>query len=128
MDNLIKISGSIPKITGYQKAAILLAELGLETSKEIKEYLKLTPKEHKKLLNTYKKLGSYPRNINDIIREEKVLAETLNYGKVKGIYTPIEKEDLQTQYLKNNQAQVSKMLNDSPDTITNIIKNWLDQN
>ncbi len=128
MDNLIKISGSIPKITGYQKAAILLAELGLETSKEIKEYLKLTPKEHKKLLNTYKKLGSYPRNINDIIREEKVLAETLNYGKVKGIYTPIEKEDLQTQYLKKNQAQVSKMLNDSPDTITNIIKNWLDQN
>lgn len=127
MDNLIKISGSIPKITGYQKAAILLAELGLETSKEIKEYLKLTPKEHKKLLNTYKKLGSYPRNINDIIREEKVLAETLNYGKVKGIYTPIEKEDLQTQYLKKNQAQVSKMLNDSPDTITNIIKNWLDQ-
>ena len=128
MDNLIKISGSIPKITGYQKAAILLAELGLETSKEIKEYLKLTPKEHKKLLNTYKKLGSYPRNINDIIREEKVLAETLNYGKVKGIYTPIEKEDLQSQYLKKNQAQVSKMLNDSPDTITNIIKNWLDQN
>ena len=128
MDNLIKISGSIPKITGYQKAAILLAELGLETSKEIKEYLKLTPKEHKKLLNTYKKLGSYPRNINDIIREEKVLAETLNYGKVKGIYTPIEKEDLQTQYLKKNQTQVSKMLNDSPDTITNIIKNWLDQN
>lgn len=128
MDNLIKISGLIPKITGYQKAAILLAELGLETSKEIKEYLKLTPKEHKKLLNTYKKLGSYPRNINDIIREEKVLAETLNYGKVKGIYTPIEKEDLQTQYLKKNQAQVSKMLNDSPDTITNIIKNWLDQN
>ena len=128
MDNLIKMSGSIPKITGYQKAAILLAELGLETSKEIKEYLKLTPKEHKKLLNTYKKLGSYPRNINDIIREEKVLAETLNYGKVKGIYTPIEKEDLQTQYLKKNQAQVSKMLNDSPDTITNIIKNWLDQN
>lgn len=128
MDNLIKISGSIPKITGYQKAAILLAEVGLETSKEIKEYLKLTPKEHKKLLNTYKKLGSYPRNINDIIREEKVLAETLNYGKVKGIYTPIEKEDLQTQYLKKNQAQVSKMLNDSPDTITNIIKNWLDQN
>ena len=128
MDTLIKISGSIPKITGYQKAAILLAELGLETSKEIKEYLKLTPKEHKKLLNTYKKLGSYPRNINDIIREEKVLAETLNYGKVKGIYTPIEKEDLQTQYLKKNQAQVSKMLNDSPDTITNIIKNWLDQN
>ena len=128
MDNLIKISGLIPKITGYQKAAILLAELGLETSKEIIEYLKLTPKEHKKLLNTYKKLGSYPRNINDIIREEKVLAETLNYGKVKGIYTPIEKEDLQTQYLKNNQAQVSKMLNDSPDTITNIIKNWLDQN
>ena len=128
MDNLIKISGSIPKITGYQKAAILLAELGLETSKEIKEYLKLTPKEHKKLLNTYKKLGSYPRNINDIIREEKVLAETLNYGKVKGIYTPIAKEDLQTQYLKKNQAQVSKMLNDSPDTITNIIKNWLDQN
>lgn len=128
MDNLIKISGSIPKITGYQKAAILLAELGLETSKEIIEYLKLTPKEHKKLLNTYKKLGSYPRNINDIIREEKVLAETLNYGKVKGIYTPIEKEDLQTQYLKKNQAQVSKMLNDSPDTITNIIKNWLDQN
>ena len=128
MDNLIKISGSIPKITGYQKAAILLAELGLETSKEIKEYLKLTPKEHKKLLNTYKKLGSYPRNINDIIREEKVLAETLNYGKVKGIYTPIEKEDLQTQYLKKNQAQVSKMLNDSPDSITNIIKNWLDQN
>ena len=128
MDNLIKISGSIPKITGYQKAAILLAELGLETSKEIKEYLKLTQKEHKKLLNTYKKLGSYPRNINDIIREEKVLAETLNYGKVKGIYTPIEKEDLQTQYLKKNQAQVSKMLNDSPDSITNIIKNWLDQN
>ena len=128
MDNLIKISGSIPKITGYQKAAILLAELGLETSKEIKEYLKLTPKEHKKLLNTYKKLGSYPRNINDIIREEKVLAETLNYGKVKGIYTPIEKEDLQTQYLKKNQAQVSKILNASPDTITNIIKNWLDQN
>ena len=128
MDNLIKISGSIPKITGYQKAAILLAELGLETSKEIKKYLKLTPKEHKKLLNTYKKLGSYPRNINDIIREEKVLAETLNYGKVKGIYTQIEKEDLQTQYLKKNQAQVSKMLNDSPDSITNIIKNWLDQN
>ena len=128
MDNLIKISGSIPKITGYQKAAILLAELGLETSKEIIEYLKLTPKEHKKLLNTYKKLGSYPRNINDIIREEKVLAETLNYGKVKGIYTQIEKEDLQTQYLKKNQAQVSKMLNDSPDSITNIIKNWLDQN
>ena len=128
MDNLIKISGLIPKITGYQKAAILLAELGLETSKEIIEYLKLTPKEHKKLLNTYKKLGSYPRNINDIIREEKVLAETLNYGKVKGIYTPIEKEDLQTQYLKKNQTQVSKMLNDSPDTITNIIKNWLDQN
>ena len=127
MDNLIKISGSIPKISGYQKAAILLAELGLETSKEIKEYLKLTPKEHKKLLKAYKKLGSYPRNINDIIREEKVLAETLNYGKVKGIYTPIEKEDLQTQYLKKNQAQVSKMLNDSPDTITNIIKNWLDQ-
>ncbi|MCR4742689.1 MAG: hypothetical protein K5866_07475 [Treponema sp.] len=128
MDNFIKISGSIPKLSGYQKAAILLGELGPEASKEVKEFIKLTQKENKKLRNAFKNLGPYPRNINDIIREEKVLAEAINYGKVKGIYTPIEKVDLQAQYLKKNQAQVSKMLNDSPDTITNVIKNWLDQN
>lgn len=122
----VKTTGQKEKLTGYQKAAILLGELGNYPGLEVIEALKLTPQESKKIRQAMRALGKYPRNINDILREEKVLKESLRFGEVKGIYTPAPKEDPQTQMLHKNQQDVSQMLQDNPEVITNLIRSWLD--
>lgn len=122
----VKTTGEKQRLTGYQKAAILLGELGNYPGLSVIEALKLTPQESKKIRTAMKSLGKYPRNLNDILREEKVLKETLRFGEVKGIFTPEPKEDPQTKILHQNQKDVTQMLQDNPEVITNLIRSWLD--
>jgi len=122
----VRTTGEKQTLTGLQKAAILLGELGTDAGQDVIACLNLTPEEMKKIRRAMKTLGPYPRNMNDILREEAVLNETINFGKFKGIFHPIKKEDKQTRLVNENKNSVSQMLQDNPTAITNLIRSWLD--
>ena len=86
MEGLVKVTNKVP-LKGYEKAAVLLGELGPETSKPVLEALRLSRKESKKIRKNIKKLGRYnPNNYKQVSRELSVLTDTINYGKAKGIF------------------------------------------
>lgn len=111
------------KLDGYKKTAILLAEIGLENSKEILDNLNLTDKQLKKIRKATVKLGKYnPKNSKMVKRELLVLSETLNYGKAKGIFNPDEEKN---SFVDENKKGISKMIEKNPNEIASLLKNWL---
>ena len=74
-------------MTGYEKIAVLLTELGAETSEKILSILKLSPVEMNKISKNIMALGSYnPRNLFHVQRETAVLEEARQFGELRGIY------------------------------------------
>lgn len=122
------------QLTGAQKAAILLAEIGPAFNNQysrFQECLNLNPKEMKKLRLAMKSLPLYlrsePKNIKEIYREQDVLEALLNFCEARGIYNPkdFEKEE-EPAYLKNDRTGVGKLVAENPNAIARIIGNWLD--
>ena len=63
-------------MTGYEKIAVLLTELGSEASEKILSILKLSPAEMNKISKNILSLGAYnPRNLFHVQRETAVLEE-----------------------------------------------------
>ena len=121
-----KVSTDLPKINGYQKACILLSEIGAKDqnlSQKILDLVKLTPKQVRQMSRAYKTLGVFSlKNKKVIQRESLVLQEAIDYGVSKGIFVPEyrAKRDSGTKEIK-------EMVNKNPDSIAKLIGTWLDE-
>lgn len=122
MDKLIKVTDSEKTLTGYQKVAILLGELGPEGSKPVLEVLNLKIKEVKKIRKELKKLGNY--NFSQIKNEIKVLESVTKYGLAKGIFKKpsISRTDI---IIEENKKEIKSMVSQTPDDIANVLRSWL---
>ena len=121
-----KVSDSTPKISGYQKACILLSEIGSENNllrQQIVDILKLSPKEVKKMNHAFKTLGVFnTKNKKVVLRENIVLQEAIDYGVKKGIFIPVEHPGL-----ADGTSKIREMVNQNPDSIAQLIGTWLDE-
>ena len=125
MEGLVKVTNKVP-LKGYEKAAVLLGELGPETSKPVLEALRLSRKESKKIRKNIKKLGRYnPNNYKQVSRELSVLTDTINYGKAKGIFNSARAAE--NSFVTKTETSLKQMANSNPDTIANVLKMWLDK-
>lgn len=123
MEGFIKETGKQIKLSGIQKAAILLGELGPDASAGVIENLHLTPRETKKIVRAMKKLGKYKiNNPVQVQRELMVLTETANYGIRKGIYKRSTRKD---DFITQNKSDISNMISSNPDAIANLLRSWL---
>ena len=123
MEGLVKLTDRHP-IKGYEKAAILLGELGPQASGPVLKALKLTPRQSRRIRKNIKKLGRYnPDDFKQVSKELSVLTETINYGKAKGIYNSAKA--IQNSFVRKTETSVKQMASDDPDSIANVIKMWL---
>ncbi|MCQ2241666.1 hypothetical protein [Treponema sp.] len=133
MEKFIKTTAE--ELTGVQKAAILMAELGPllnDNYGELCKYLKLTTEEMEKIRRAMENFKPYlqtePKNVEEIYREQAVLAEAINYGRRKGIFTPIPKDQLKNTYVKKIQSDdITEIVKENPDAVAKLLSQWLDE-
>lgn len=124
---------SIP-ISSSQKAAILFTELGSDFSSKLIPFL--SDSELKKLRTAVVGLGLYsPRmkNFSKIQKREiRVLEEVCAYGVRKNYLDPsvLEKKDygfIKTTSANSSENKIIKDFVDNPDVVTNVLRNWLNE-
>ena len=126
-----------PTLSGAEKVAILLAEIGpLFNSKydELFEALYLSTAEIKKIRKAMKKLGryspaqasSYENGMEQIARETSVLQEVLDYGARRGILPKRTKVEAFQKTIKQLMPdKIKDMANKNPDDVAKVIRSWL---
>ena len=118
------VKSSEKHYTGFEKAAILLVELG-GASEKILQALDLSDLEKRKLTKALQSLGRYNANdLEQVKREQAVLNEALLFGARKNILSnkpvvPAEERD-------KNKNMWQTVKND-PDKVANLLKVWLDE-
>ena len=119
-------------ISGRQKAAMLLTELGSSVSSQLIPYL--SDLELKKLRKAVGSLGSYsPKKSNFFKvqqREIRVLEDVCKFGIKKRFLNPevLTKKDygfMKSGSAYNRQNTIIKELVDNPENITNVLRTWL---
>lgn len=124
MNDFIKTA--IPHISGLQKAAILLGELDRDASSAVFACLNLSDSERRTLTSAFKRLGRYnPRDERQVLRENAVLREALDYGAAKGIFIAPRKGAGKTGAVRSS-GDIAHMAKTDPDAVAKIIKNWLE--
>lgn len=131
MEKFIKTA--VEELSGVQKAAILLAELGPllnDKYNEMMAYLKLTPEEMEKIRHAMENFKPYlqtePKDIDEIYREQAVLAEAINYGRRKGIFHAIPKDQLKNTHVKvEEKDEIAAMVRKNPDAVAQLVSQWL---
>lgn len=130
MDNFIKIPGVSAKLTGVQKTAILLAELGPlhnENYQDLYSKLNLTTEQIRKIRIEMENLKPYlktnPMDESEIYREQTVLNELIEFGKMRGIYHPVEESKLPKFYAKDDK--VSPIADQKPEDLAKLLKSWI---
>ena len=114
-------------MTGYEKIAILLTELGSETSETILSRLNLSPVQMNKISKNIMSLGAYnPRNLFHVQRETAVLEEVKKFGELRGIYRNIAPENGGFIMVDNNLEALKKEIPQSPEDVANVLRGWLD--
>ena len=136
MEGFIKTSK--PELTGFEKAAILMAEVGPLFNSNydaLFEKLQLTTNEIKKIRKAIKKLGyyaparaSYENGMEQIAREQSVLKEALSFGASRGITKKaetaagIQKQQPVKQLMPD---KIKNMASQNPDDLAKVIQTWL---
>ena len=114
----------VPELSGKEKAAILITELGAEGTEKV--FACLRPAEVQKILGAVSSLQNV--SISD---EIKVLSELNNFGITRGISRPIHTDDEIraeiAQIRKNNgmPGELRDFINKNPDTIANALSAWM---
>lgn len=127
---------SLPELTGTEKAAILLAELGPGYNNNydaLMEALNLSTDEKEKIRRAMERLGAYApaqhglqRGLFEIRREEAVLSEAIEYGKRRGIFRPLEPHELKNKYVKNDGTNgLSDLAKTNPKAVADILSGWI---
>ena len=125
-------SVSMP-VSGRQKAAVLLGELGLAGSKAVLSYLQ--PHEVQMLRKAMGTLGPYSPYDNNFrkaqIREIRVLEETCQFGVKHRFLDPSVLEQKDYGFIKMDASptenNIRKTLTDNPELISNILRNWMEE-
>lgn len=118
MEGFIKTESaqpSVPKLSGVQKAAIFLGEIGSSASQQVLSYVKLSDSQLAALNKAFKNLGDFnPHNEFQVRRENAVLEEAAAFGKMHGIYREIPHQmpsQERTDSFKNkNPEDIAKFL------------------
>lgn len=114
-------------MTGYEKIAILLTELGSETSEKILSILKLSPAQMNKISKNIMALGSYnPRNLLHVQRETAVLEEVKKFGELRGIYREVAPQNGGFIMVDDKLENLKKEIPKSPEDVANLLRGWLD--
>ncbi|MCR4822043.1 MAG: hypothetical protein K5873_04115 [Treponema sp.] len=115
-------------MTGYEKIAILLTELGSETSEKILSILKLSPAQMNKISKNIMALGSYnPKNLLHVQKETAVLEEVKKYGELRGIYRDVAGQNGNGFLMvDDNLESLKKEIPKSPEDVANVLRGWLD--
>lgn len=121
MNEFIKV----PELSGKEKAAILLTELGSFNTGKV--FSLLSKKEIEKLLAAVASLRKV--TMQDEIR---VLTEVNEFGVKKGIAKPIRSDaeiraEMNEQILngKDKNKDLRDFINQNPDTIANALRDWM---
>ena len=121
MENFIATPEPDIKLTGAEKTAILLGELGMAISDDLLDRVGLTDREKKAINKAFKKLGKYnPQSRYEARREVQVLQEVMDYGSYKGILPPPKPD-----FYQQKQQEVLGMMKQNPDAVANLLKTWL---
>ncbi|WP_038074723.1 hypothetical protein [Treponema sp. C6A8] len=121
MENFIATAEPDIKLTGAEKTAILLGELGMAISDDLLERIGLSDREKKAINKAFKKLGKYnPKSRFESLREVQVLQEVMDYGSYKGILPPPKPD-----FYQQKQQEVLGMMKQNPDAVANLLKTWL---
>ena len=132
MDGLIRTTK--PSLSGLEKVAILLAELGPFFNSNYDQLygaLHLSDEEIRKIRKAMKKLGryapakvSYEKGIEQIQQEQSVLQEALDYGVRKGIVSKTDGNGDKT--LKDFiPADIKNIANQNPEDVAKVLRSWL---
>lgn len=114
-------------MTGYEKIAILLTELGSETSEKILSILKLSPAQMNKISKNIMTLGNYnPRNLLHVQRETAVLEEVKKFGELRGIYREVAPQNGGFIMVDDKLENLKKEIPKSPEDVANLLRGWLD--
>ena len=121
MENFIATAEPDIKLSGAEKTAILLGELGMAISDDLLERVGLSEREKKAINKAFKKLGKYnPQSRFEARREVQVLQEVMDYGAYKGILPPPKPD-----FYQQKQQEVLGMMKQNPDAVANLLKTWL---
>ncbi len=115
-------------MNGYEKIAVLLAELGNGAREAVLENLKLTPEQLKKINAATKKIKSYdgkvynPKDPQQVQRELSVLEELKSFGELRGIYRDVPHEG----FIKTgNPSDIRNQAMADPELIARALGQWL---
>ena len=123
-----------PSLSGLEKVAILLAELGPFFNSNYDQLygaLHLSDEEIRKIRKAMKKLGryapakvSYEKGMEQIQQEQSVLQEALDYGVRKGIVSKTDGNGGKT--LKDFiPADIENIANQNPEDVAKVLRSWL---
>ncbi len=115
-------------MNGYEKIAVLLAELGNGAREAVLENVTLTPEQLKKINTATKKIKSYdgkiynPKDENQVNRELAVLEELKSFGELRGIYKDVPHEGF-VKTVDPSNIKGTAMAN--PELIAKALGQWL---
>lgn len=114
-------------MTGYEKIAILLTELGSEASEKILSILKLSPSDMNKISKNIMSLGPYnPKNMLHVQRETAVLEEVKKFGELRGIYREVAPKNGGFLMVDDKIESLKNEIPKSPEDVANVLRGWLD--
>lgn len=135
-ESFIKITK--PVLSGPEKVAILLAEIGpLFNSNydQLFEAMHLSTDEIKKIRKAMKKLGRYApaktlyeNGMDQINKEQSVLQEALEFGVRRGIAKMPAANETTHKTLKDFiPSDVKNLANQKPEDVANVLRSWLSE-
>ncbi len=115
-------------MTGYEKIAVLLTELGSEASEKILQILRLSPEQMNKIRKNILALGTYnPRNLLHVQREKAVLEEVRQFGEIRGIYRNVAPKNGGFLMAGSDLESLKNEIPKSPEDVANVLRGWLDK-
>ncbi|MBR1535485.1 MAG: hypothetical protein IJ630_00935 [Treponema sp.] len=115
-------------MTGYEKIAILLTELGSEASEKILDILKLSPSQMNKISKNILALGGYnPRNMLHVQRETAVLEEVKKFAELRGIYKEVAPKNGGFIMVDDKLESLKNEVPKNPQDVANLLRSWLDK-
>ena len=115
-------------MTGYEKIAVLLTELGSEASEKILAILNLSPEQMNKISKNIISLGAYnPHNMLHVQRETAVLEEVKKFGELRGIYKEVAPKDGGFIMVDDKIESLKREVPKNPEDIANVLRGWLER-
>lgn len=123
MEGFLKTNGltqTAPHLSGTQKIAVFLGEIGQTASAAVLQRLNLTTSQIASIRKEMENLGYYnPHNQFQVMREYSVLTEAANFGIMHNIYREVPHQS--PEELKK-QERIEKLQNENPENIAKFLR------